>query len=699
MRVEGSGATVPELRSGLCADAVRSLLGIVRGHLGLDVAWLASFHDEAPVLEVVDGPADAIGLTSDVRQALSDAYYRRMTDERLPTIVQDADAGSTLETIPNTGGLKLAAYVAIPVLDQSGAPKGIVCAANREPLHRLTDNDLSIARQAADLIGTLLDSPDSGQTTTPDQRAAIRKMVADNDFHMVFQPIHDVGSGIVIKVEALARFSCPPFRPDAVIALATQMGLGTILETAILRRVIEMVPQLPEGIVVAANISPRAALVAPWDELLAGVDPSRIILELTEHDAVADYEALDDALQPCRERGIRIAVDDVGAGFSSFSHVLELSPEFIKMDQSITRHIDVDDARRKLAHAIAELAAQMGTTVIAEGVESQGELDTIAAVGIKAAQGFYLSRPRPLSEGFPDAEVTAAQAELAPTSLDVLGDRRFELALAHSPIGMAVVGLDGTFLRTNRALRRMLGYSKRDLESRSFQDITHPDDLDADIALLNECIEGRRTSYRMNKRYIGADGRIVWGALTVVSVHAPRNRPRYFVSQIVDVTAERIREEDLARQAATDPLTGLANRSAGWSHLEKLEAVGTGYGVLFCDIERFKAVNDRHGHRAGDQVLVAVADQLRRAVTNAELVVRWGADEFLIITDSDEDSQLAQLADHITESLRSTPISLEDGTVVSVGLTIGSATHRPGDGSSADTVVERADKVMYERRN
>ncbi len=141
--------------------------------------------------------------------------------------------------------------------------------------------------------------------------------------------------------------------------------------------------------------------------------------------------------------------------------------------------------------------------------------------------------------------------------MDLLGERRFELALAHSPIGMAVVGLDGTFLRTNRALRSMLGYTKRELAELTFQEITHPDDLDADIALLTECLEGRRRSYRIDKRYIAADGRIVWGALTVVVVHAPpRDQPRYFVSQIVDVTADRIREADLARQAATDPLTG-----------------------------------------------------------------------------------------------------------------------------------------------
>ncbi|MFX9552070.1 EAL domain-containing protein, partial [Acinetobacter baumannii] len=89
-------------------------------------------------------------------------------------------------------------------------------------------------------------------------------------------------------------------------------------------RVMSLVPQLPDGVFVAVNVSPAAALLAPWAELLAEVDPSRIVLEITEHDAVADYAVLEDVLQGCRLRGMRVAVDDVGAGFASFAHVLEL---------------------------------------------------------------------------------------------------------------------------------------------------------------------------------------------------------------------------------------------------------------------------------------------------------------------------------------------------------------------------------------
>ncbi len=697
MRFDGADEPLAEDGPGIPVDVIRTLLSVLRSRLGLETAWLSSFHDGMQTFEVLDGDADAVGLSSGDRASLFDSYCVRVIDGRLPGIVPDTRANQTTAALPVTREFELGAYVGVPVLNRNGGTVGMVCAVSREAKPYLADLDLRIVKQVAELIGTLIESPDNRPDTTVAQRAAIRRVVYQRDFEVVFQSIHDVPSGKVVGVEALARFPREPFRPDGFLAQAAVLGLGIELETAIVARVISMLPQLPEDIYVAVNISPAAALVAPWTQMLADVDPTRIVLELTEHDAVLDYGALDEALEACRTRGVRVAVDDVGAGFSSFSHVLELSPEFVKIDQSITRHIDVDDARRRLAHAIAELAGQMGATVIAEGVETQGELDAVNAVGISAAQGYYLSRPRPLIHGFP-AAAAAASTDLLPSAVDLLGERRFELALAHSPIGMAVVGLDGTFLRTNRALRTMLGYTKRELAELTFQEITHPDDLDADLAMLTECLEGRRRSYRIDKRYIAADGRIVWGALTVVVVHAPRDQPRYFVSQIVDVTADRIREADLARQAATDPLTGVANRSAGWSRLEQLEVSGRGYGILFCDIERFKAVNDRYGHRAGDQLLVEVARRLLASVGSDDVVARWGGDEFLVITDAVNDWKLARLADRITDQLDGTLVTLDRGQQISAMLTIGFAAHRPGDGRSIDAVLEHADQAMYEKR-
>ncbi|MCV7413092.1 diguanylate phosphodiesterase [Mycobacterium florentinum] len=698
MGAEGQGAHPASEEPANSLELVRTLLGLLRHRLGLETAWIASFYQGMQVFEVIDGDTDALGVSPGDRSSLSGSYSVRVIDGRLPAVIPDTSADRTASVLPRTHKLGLGAYVGVPLLGPDGSTAGMVCAVSREPKPHLADVDLRIVNKMADLIGALMELPADSTKIRAEQHERIRRVVAERDFEVIFQAVHDVSTGKVVGVEALARFPCEPFRPDLVFGQAALLGLNIELETAVIARILSLLPQLPKDVFVAMNISPAAVLVTPWPELLAEVDPSRLVLEITEHDAVENYDALDDVLEACRARGMRVAVDDVGAGFSSFSHVLELAPEFVKIDQSITRNIDADDARRRLAQSIAEFAAQIGATVVAEGVESQGELDAICAAGIPWAQGYYLGRPHSHTHGFAACDAVAEPVDRSFALFDLLGERRFELALTHSPIGMAVVGLDGSFQRTNRALRTILGYGRKALANLTFQEITHPEDLDADLALLGECLAGRRRSYRMDKRFIASDGRVVWCNLTAVLVQGHRNQPRCFVSQIVDVTADRMREAELARQATTDTLTKIANRSAAWSALEELDAADEGYGILFCDIEQFKSINDRCGHQAGDELLIEVARRLLTAVGHDDLVARWGGDEFLVITNAVDDQALTLLTNRITRQVKLTPITLADGTEISIVLTIGSAAHRPGDGRSIDAVLERADQAMYEQR-
>jgi diguanylate cyclase (GGDEF)-like protein/PAS domain S-box-containing protein len=680
-------------------DAVRALLGFLRRRLDLDVAWLSPFHDDDLIFEVLDGDAAALGLSAGDRIGLSGSYCIRVVDGRLPAVIPDTAANQTTRELTVTRDLGLGAYVGVPVQDNDGTVVGSLCVVSQRPKPYLGDVDMRIVKLVADLVGALVaELPAREPKPAGDRRSAIRQVVADGNFELLFQAIHDIATGDVVGVEALVRFPCEPFQPDVFFEEAAALGLGVELEIAVVDRVFAYLPALPPDVFVAVNISPGAALVAPWSDLLAGVDAARIVLEITEHAAVENYAALDDVLEECRARGLRVAVDDVGSGFSSFTHVLELSPDFVKIDRAITRNIHIDDARRSLTHAIVEFSEQMGATVIAEGVETQDELDAVGGAGVFWAQGYHLSRPKAVTHGFPSADATTTPTDRKGTAPDLFGKRRFDLALAHSPIGMAVVGLDGTFVRTNRALSAMLGYGRRELAALTFQDLTHPDDLHADLELFDKCLTGRRRSYRMVKRFIAADGRIVWGDLTVVLVRGPRDQARCFVSQILDVTADRVREAELAHQAATDPLTATANRSAAWGRLEHLDACDEGYGVLFCDIERFRSVNDRRGHRAGDRLLVAVADRLCAAVSPEHVVARWGGDEFLVITGPIGERDLADLADRITAHAQETTVTVGDGTEEPVALSVGYAVHIPGDGRTVDDILEHADRAMYERR-
>jgi EAL domain-containing protein (putative c-di-GMP-specific phosphodiesterase class I) len=149
---------------------------------------------------------------------------------------------------------------------------------------------------------------------------------------------------------------------------------------------------------VCINVSPATVLSGRLREVLTGVPLDRVVLEMTEHARVSDYGALTAALAPWRAAGVRLAVDDAGAGYASFAHILNVAPEFIKLDTSLIHEIHIDRQRQALARALIAYASEMDVAVIAEGIETQAELDTVAGLGAHFAQGFHLGRPRPLSE-------------------------------------------------------------------------------------------------------------------------------------------------------------------------------------------------------------------------------------------------------------------------------------------------------------
>jgi EAL domain-containing protein (putative c-di-GMP-specific phosphodiesterase class I)/putative methionine-R-sulfoxide reductase with GAF domain len=227
----------------------------------------------------------------------------------------------------------------------------------------------------------------------------IERVLAERRYDIVFQPIFDLHDGSVFALEALARFADEPLRgPDVWLAEAHEVGRGVELELALLRSAIERLERLPRRAVLTVNAGPEALAGADIAALLDGVDPARIVVELTEHAAVEDYPALAEALEGLRAAGVRLAIDDAGAGFASLMHILRLAPDFIKLDRQLISGLDADPTRRSLTASLMRFAEESGATIVAEGVETAPELVALDELGIRHAQGFYLGRPAPLSE-------------------------------------------------------------------------------------------------------------------------------------------------------------------------------------------------------------------------------------------------------------------------------------------------------------
>jgi EAL domain-containing protein (putative c-di-GMP-specific phosphodiesterase class I)/CheY-like chemotaxis protein len=251
------------------------------------------------------------------------------------------------------------------------------------------------------LVGELssrLDRERQDDARVLEQVARIRSILdGHGGLTMVFQPIVDLTTGMTVGTEALARFSTDPVRPpDQWFLEAAEVGLGNELELSAVRLALNAFPVLPPDAFLSVNASPE---VASGHELLSELErvpAGRAVIEITEHAPVSDYAALNSALRSARALGARLAIDDAGAGFASLRHILQLSPDLIKLDISITRGIDTERANRALAASLVTFASEIGADLVAEGIESAEELDALRDMGIRLGQGYFLGRPAAL---------------------------------------------------------------------------------------------------------------------------------------------------------------------------------------------------------------------------------------------------------------------------------------------------------------
>ena len=228
----------------------------------------------------------------------------------------------------------------------------------------------------------------------PQTRDLLGVLASPEDLRVHLQPVVHLATGRAWGVEALARFpGHPQPGPAAWFSAALAAGWGPALETVALCGALDVLDQLPPGLALTVNLSPAALLRPDVTELLLDAAPGRLLVEITEHEAVADYDALVRALGGLRAAGIRVGIDDFGAGHSSLRHVLELAPDVVKLDISLTSGLDGDPAKCALVDAMVGFCERIGALVIAEGIEEAGELATLVELGVGFGQGWYLARP------------------------------------------------------------------------------------------------------------------------------------------------------------------------------------------------------------------------------------------------------------------------------------------------------------------
>jgi diguanylate cyclase (GGDEF)-like protein/PAS domain S-box-containing protein len=275
-------------------------------------------------------------------------------------------------------------------------------------------------------------------------------------------------------------------------------------------------------------------------------------------------------------------------------------------------------------------------------------------------------------------------------------ETRFRSIFEHALIGMSLSRPDGQWVEVNAALCSLVGYTEEELLARSFQDVTHPEDLDADLAYVRQLLNGEVDFFRMEKRYIHKNGQIIWVLLSASMVRREDGAPLYYVAQIQDITQQKRSDEELRHQALHDALTDLPNRTLMQDRLEQAliaaRRSSDTVALLVMDLNRFKEVNDSLGHAAGDRLLQETTARLTSSLRQSDTVARLGGDEFAIILPDSGFQQAEHIARKLLLALRQ-PVMLNDHQI-DVDASIGVALF-PEHGESAETLLRHADVAMY----
>ena len=376
--------------------------------------------DDAALREVLssliqgDDRLELVGAVGSAEQAIEMAARERpdvaLVDVRMPGDGVDAAHGIGQRS-PDTKVIALSAHddrTTVLEMLEAGVVgylvKGASIESIVESIEQAAVGQASLSVEVtAEVIDELVQQRSVRRQIELDRREQIdriRSAIDDEGAHrIVFQPICSLVHRTPVGYEALSRFPGPPQRsPDLWFEEAAGVGLGVELEELAAKRALANLPDLPASTYLAFNISHETFGSESFQSLLDDTDLRRVVIEITEQKPIDDYMSLNAAMARAREQGARLAIDDAGAGFASLKHILMLAPDFIKLDRTLTAGIEHDRSQQALAAGLISFAEKIGSTIVAEGIEREEQVDALALLGVAYGQGYFFARPAALEQ-------------------------------------------------------------------------------------------------------------------------------------------------------------------------------------------------------------------------------------------------------------------------------------------------------------
>ncbi len=375
-------------------EDLQRILSVIRSHLDMDIAFISEFSRGERVFKYIESKDEASVIKVGDSDPLEETYCYRIVEGELPEHIADTSLNPITKGLKVTDALSIGDYIGIPIRISDGSVYGTFCCFNHKADETIGERDLAMMRIFADFAGKQIDNNLQANHEQKKMTERVISMLEPDKINVVYQPIYDMQEERITGLESNLRLFTTPYRtPDIWVNEAAQVGLGENLEMMAIEKAIKGLEQLPKNIYISLNTSPEHILNGAITRVLENVPKERVVLEITEHDRIADYTEFRAALAPLRREGIRLAIDDVGAGYASFQHILEIGADIIKLDISIIQNVHIDPARRALATALIAFAKDTGSEVIAEGVETEEEFNELQRLGIHKVQGFFIGRP------------------------------------------------------------------------------------------------------------------------------------------------------------------------------------------------------------------------------------------------------------------------------------------------------------------
>jgi len=373
--------------------SIDRILFAAREHLGTEIAFVSRFL-EGDMKELTHVSTDLeLPMGAGYVDPREDSYCWHIAQGRLPELIQDPADYPFAQTLGITQLLPVGCHLNTPLRLSDGKIYGSFCCLSRAPDRSMTERDLGTLRAFAALAVEQIESTlEAGERHTALSRS-INAVIEERAIAIAHQPIVALQNREPIGAEALARFTDAEKRgPDMWFNEAIEIGLADRLELLAVEKALATLPKLNASHYLSINASPEMVLSGLLEPLLETASKERIVIEVTEHQKVSDFKALKNSLDRISSHA-RIAIDDVGAGYAGMRHLVDLGPDLLKLDMSLTRNVHRDPARRALVGAMVSFAADIGSRLVAEGIENEAEAALMRDLGVDYGQGYLFGRP------------------------------------------------------------------------------------------------------------------------------------------------------------------------------------------------------------------------------------------------------------------------------------------------------------------